>query len=90
MIIFESNNILLILCGLFYGVLCIFSLVTGLLYASGRRKLNPIELSDKLIAKLSKENKLKGFGIKMGWITFLVGIFQGITTFCIINGFRYI
>ena len=28
----ESNNVLLTLCGLFYGVLCIFSIVTGIMY----------------------------------------------------------
>ena len=55
-IITEFHNMPLILCGLFYSVLCIFSLVTGLLYASGKRKLNPIELSDEVVKKLSKEN----------------------------------
>ena len=40
MIAFETMNLPLILCGLFYGVLCIFSIVTGLIYMSGKRKLN--------------------------------------------------
>ena len=40
-------NILLILCGIFYAVLCVFSIVTGLMYASGKKEMNPLELSDR-------------------------------------------
>ena len=28
---------LLLLCGIFYAVLCVFSIVTGLMYASGKK-----------------------------------------------------
>lgn len=87
-IITEFHNMPLILCGLFYSVLCIFSLVTGLLYASGKRKLNPIELSDEVVKKLSKENKVNKFAIKMGWVTFFVGIAQGLTSFAILRGYN--
>ena len=82
----EPNNILLILCGVFYSILCIFSIVTGLIYASGKNKLNPLELSDKFMEKLSNVEKLKSFTIKMGWVTFIVGIVQGFTAFCIFKG----
>lgn len=37
---------LLILSAVFYAVLCVFSIVTGIIYMSGKRKLNPLELSD--------------------------------------------
>lgn len=90
-IISEFHNWPLILCGIFYSVLCIFSLVTGLIYASGKKKLNPLELSDKFIEKISDEEKMKKFTIKMGWITFFVGIVQGITAFAIFKGYnRYL
>lgn len=87
-IITELHNIPLILCGIFYSILCIFSIVTGLIYASGKRKLNPLELSDKFLEKLSDEEKLKRFTIKMGWVTFIVGIVQGFTAFAIFKGYN--
>ena len=82
----DSNNILIILCGVFYGILCIFSIVTGLIYMSGRKELNPLELSDKFVKKLNDKNKLKKFTIEMGIVTFIVGIIQGITSFAIFKG----
>lgn len=87
-IITEPHNLPLILCGVFYSILCIFSIVTGLIYASGKKKLNPLELSDKFMEKLSDEEKLKAFTIKMGWVTFVVGIVQGLTAFSIFNGYN--
>ncbi len=61
---------------IFYSVLCVFSIVTGILYATGKRKLNTIELSDSFVSKIKDENK---FAKKMGIVTIIVGIFQGIT-----------
>ena len=84
----ESNNIILTICGIFYSVLCIFSIVTGLMYALGKRKLNPIELSENFVSKLKENNKLESFSIKMGWITFIVGLFQGICAFSIFYGYN--
>ena len=78
---FTTKNIPLILCGIFYSVLCVFSIVTGLIYASGKRKLNPLELPDSFVNKLNEEDKLKQFAIKMGYVTFIVGIVQGLTAF---------
>lgn len=74
-------GILLNLCGIFYGVLCIFSIVTGLMYAGGKRELNPLELSDSFNARLSDPQKRQAFARKMGWVTFAVGIVQGITAY---------
>ena len=54
-------SILIMLCGIFYAVLCIFSIVTGIIYFSGNRELNPIELSDNMVKKLSTEKKKKKF-----------------------------
>ena len=85
-IITDSNNILIILCGVFYGVLCIFSIVTGIIYMSGKKELNPLELSDKFVKKLNDTSKLKKFTIKMGIVTFIVGIIQGITSLALFKG----
>lgn len=75
--------ILLKTCGIFYSVLCVFSIVTGLMYASGKKPLNPLELSDKFMSRYEDPGKLKKFTIKMGWITFAVGLAQGLTAFSI-------
>ena len=50
-------KLLLILSGIFYAVLCVFSIVTGLIYMSGKRKLNPLELSDKYVEKICNESE---------------------------------
>ena len=83
-------NILLTLCGIFYAVLCVFSIVTGLMYASGKKKLNPLELSDRFMSRYSDPEKLRRFTMKMGWVTFFVGILQGITSFAILVGRRMV
>ena len=80
----QNGNIPLILCGIFYAVLCIFSIVTGLMYAFGRRELNPLEVPDSMLAKMDSEGT-KAFARKMGWVTLFVGIVQGITSFSILK-----
>lgn len=81
----DIKNLPLIFSGIFYGVLCIFSVVTGIIYISGKRKLNPIELPDKFIKNKTK-NELENFAVKMGVVTFIVGIVQGITSIAILLG----
>lgn len=76
-------KVLLIICALFYSVLCIFSIVTGIIYLSGKKELNPLELSDKFVNKLEKNNKLSEFARIMGAVTVLVGIVQGLTAYSI-------
>lgn len=83
-------NLLLIICGGFYAVLCVFSIVTGLMYASGRKQLNPLELSDRFMSRYTDPEKLRRFTMKMGWVTFIVGILQGITSFAILVGRRMV
>ncbi|MBR4162739.1 MAG: hypothetical protein IKR11_04390 [Solobacterium sp.] len=78
-------NILLLICGIFYAVLCIFSIVTGMIYMSGKKELNPLELSDKFMEKLSDPEKRTAFAKKMGFVTFVVGIVQGITSYAILK-----
>ena len=78
-------NVLRIVSGAFYTLLCVFSIVTGLMYSSGKRKTNPLELSDKFMSKYDTPEKLKRFTIMMGWVTFAVGIVQGITAFALIK-----
>jgi len=53
---------------------------------SGKKELNPLELSDKFVKKLNETSKLKKFTIEMGIVTFIVGIIQGITSFAIFKG----
>lgn len=86
-IITDFNNWPVILCGIFYGVLCIFSIVTGLIYMLGKRKLSTLELSEKFVKKLNDSNKLEQFAKKMGLVTFIVGIAQGITAFALFKGY---
>ena len=81
-----GRSIFLILCGIFYGILCIFSIVTGIIYMSGKKELNPLELSDRFMEKLSDPEKRRKFAQKMGLVTFVVGIVQGITAYCILRG----
>ncbi len=80
------KSVLLLLCGIFYAVLCIFSIVTGIIYMSGRKELNPLELSDKFMEKLSDPQKKKKFAVTMGFVTFVVGLVQGLTSYAIIKG----
>lgn len=87
-IINEPHNLPVILCGIFYSILCIFSIVTGLIYASGKKRLNPLELPDTFIKSLNTKDKYKKFTIKMGWITFIVGVFQGLTALAIFKGYN--
>lgn len=79
------NNIPLLLSGVFYSILFIFSIVTGIIYMLGIRKLNPIELSDEFVETLDTEEKAVDFTKKMGLVTFIVGIIQGITAYAILN-----
>ncbi len=85
-IIQEFKNIPLILCGVFYAVLCIFSIVTGVIYMSGEKELNPVELSDQFVSKLDEPEKLARFTKTMGLVTFVVGIVQGLASFSILKG----
>ena len=77
------TGFLLLLCGVFYAVLCVFSIVTGLIYASGKKELNPLELSETFMDRLSDPEKRRKFAVKMGWVTFTVGIVQGLTALAI-------
>ena len=80
----EFNlEILLKVSAVFYSVLCIFSIVTGIIYMLGKKELNPLELSDKFVNKLNEENKLSKFAKTMGLVTFVVGIVQGLTAYSI-------
>ncbi|MCR5178745.1 MAG: histidine-type phosphatase, partial [Lachnospiraceae bacterium] len=79
------TDALLIICGIFYSVLCVFSIVTGSMYALGKKELNPLELSDRFMEKYKDPEKLKDFTVKMGLVTVVVGIAQGITAFSLIR-----
>lgn len=76
--------ILIISCGIFYSILCVFSIVTWIIYMSGKKELNPIELSDNILKKISDTEKKKKFSKKMWFITLLVGVIQGITAYSLL------
>ena len=57
----QNRSIPLIMCGIFYAVLCIFSIVTGIMYLTAQRELNPLELSDSFVDCLESKNKLTFF-----------------------------
>ena len=79
-------KISVIISGIFYGILCIFSIVTGIIYMSGKRKLNPLELRDKFVEKLKINDQIKRFTFDAGLLTFVVGIVQGITSYSLLFG----
>ena len=79
----NKYTLLLNICAVFYAVLCVYSIVTGLMYALGDRELSTIELSDALVEKLSDSDSLNSFAKIMGWVTFGVGIIQGLSSFAL-------
>ncbi len=84
----ATNHIALLACGAFYALLCVFSIVTGALYLFGKRKLNPVELSDRLVRRLTEQGRLERFARIMGLVTMLVGVAQGVAAWsilCVIN-----
>ena len=81
-----TRSLLVMASGLFYCLLCVFSIVTGIIYMSGKRQLNPLELSDTFVKKLQDNNQLNSFTKKMGFVTFVVGIVQGITGYAFLWG----
>ena len=83
-------KILLIISAIFYSVLCVFSIVTSIIYMTGKKELNPLELSDKYVNKLKEKNKLSKFAKTMGLVTFIVGIIQGLTAYSIFIDKYYI
>lgn len=82
----DPLNIPLVICAGFYAVLCVFSIVAGAIYLTGRRQLNPLELSDSFVKRLEDGNKLESFARFMGGVTFVVGLAQGLTAFAILRG----
>ena len=83
----QAHNVPLILSVAFYALLCVFSIVTGIIYMSGKRKLNPLELPDSFVERLEESpDKLERFTKTMGLVTFVVGIVQGITAYAILKG----
>ena len=80
------RSIPLILCGLFYALLCVFSIVTGIIYMKGTRELNPVELPDAFVDRLENADRKRSFAAKMGIVTFIVGIVQGLTSWAILRG----
>ena len=70
----KKYKVMLNIAGGFYALLCVFSIVVGLMYATGQHELNTIELSESMLEKLSDPEALQRFTVSMGWVTFAVGI----------------
>lgn len=81
----QSADYPLVTCGLFYALLCVFSVVTGAMYLMSWRQLNPIELSDKTVKRLEGGGKLERFARIMGAVTIVVGIAQGASSVAILT-----
>ena len=57
----KKHKVMLIIAGGFYALLCVFSIVVGLMYATGQHELNTIELSESMLEKLSDPEALQRF-----------------------------
>ena len=57
----KKYKVMLIIAGGFYALLCVFSIVVGLMYATGQHELNTIELSESMLEKLSDPEALHRF-----------------------------
>ena len=45
----KKYKVMLNIAGGFYALLCVFSIVVGLMYAAGQHELNTIELSESML-----------------------------------------
>ena len=81
----DAGNYPLLTCGLFYALLCVFSIVTGAMYLTGQRQLNPVELSDRMVERLKSAGRLQSFARIMGAVTIVVGIVQGASSWAILT-----
>ena len=81
----DAGNYPLLACGLFYALLCVFSIVTGAMYLTGQRQLNPVELSDRMVERLKSAGRLQSFARIMGAVTIVVGIVQGASSWAILT-----
>jgi len=85
--IWVSYPKLLIFCGLFYSILCIFSIVSGIVQICSS-DLAAIELNDAMISAIQGALTSTGLtiGVFFGLVTILVGILQGLAAFAIWKG----
>jgi len=75
------------LCGIFYGALCIFSLVMGI-YTMCCTELNMIEMSQEAVQELCDKlnTNEQMLCVYFGLLTFIVGVVQGISSYGIWKG----
>ena len=74
--------------GAFYAVLCIFSIVTGLMYLRAGNVVNPLELPRSMVERMDDPDYMAKVSRFFGWLTFSVGIVQGLTSYSLIVGKR--
>ena len=85
-IIFEQREILVLCCGIFYSVLCIYSIVTGLLYLRKGNVVNPLELPKSMAARMDDAGYMRRASVFFGWLTVVVGLVQGLSAYCLFFG----
>lgn len=84
--IFEQRGILVLCCGIFYSVLCIYSIVTGLLYLRKGNVVNPLELPKSMAARMDDAGYMRRVSVFFGWLTVVVGLVQGLSACCLFFG----
>lgn len=83
---FGTRGIAVAACGIFYWVLCVFSIVTGLRYLRKGNVVNPLELPKKMAARMDDPEYMRKTSVFFGWLTFWVGVVQGLTAWSVMFG----
>lgn len=77
---------LLFIVGIFYSCLCVFSIVVGLMYIAELLEMKDVEIPESFMNVLSDKNAVGIFSIIMGFVTFTVGLTQGLSAYCCFLG----
>ena len=83
----KKRGIPAIIAGTIYGALCIFSLTVGIYYMASKASLNQIELNQATVEKLTASLPCS-INIFFGILTFVVGLVQGFSSYCLLGGKR--
>lgn len=83
---FSDRSIFVVASGAFYSVLCVFSIVTGLMYLRKGNTVNPLELPKSMAKKIDDPLYMHKVSVFFGWLTFFVGIVQGLTAYSLLFG----
>ena len=81
-----ERGIPVLLSGAFYTVLCVFSIVTGLMYLRKNNTVNPLELPKAMAKRIDDPLYMRKVSVFFGWLTFFVGLVQGMTAYSLLLG----